>query len=180
MHRAFPCLSPLSFLSPVGERSPGFGYVQTLRVRVNFNLHQIKQWPKRLEEARWVSVPQFVRVFGTYVRFSSRANRSELWFWMLFYVLVLIADSVVDSLLGLSLIGGIASLVLFLPTISVQVRRLHDRDRSGWWWFIFFVPLVGSIVMFIWFVLKGTRGDNRFGPDPLDKSGTLSALGMQA
>jgi uncharacterized membrane protein YhaH (DUF805 family) len=118
--------------------------------------------------------------FRSYVRFSSRASRSELWFWMLFYVLVLIAGSVVDSLLGLSLIGGIASLVLFSPTISAQVRRLHDRDRSGWSWFIFFVPLVGSIVMFIWFVLKGTRGDNRFGPDPLDKSGTLSALGMQA
>jgi uncharacterized membrane protein YhaH (DUF805 family) len=99
---------------------------------------------------------------------------------MLFYVLVLIAGSVVDSLLGLSLIGGIASLVLFLPTISAQVRRLHDRDRTGWWWFIFFVPLVGPIVMFIWFVLKGTRGDNRFGRDPLDKSGTLSALRMQA
>ena len=118
--------------------------------------------------------------FRNYVRFSGRASRSELWFWMLFYVLVLIAGSVVDSLLELSLIGGIASLVLFLPTISAQVRRLHDRDRTGWWWFIFFVPLVGPIVMFIWFVLKGTRGDNRFGRDPLDKSGTLSALGMQA
>lgn len=118
--------------------------------------------------------------FRNYVRFSGRASRSELWFWMLFYVLVLIAGSVVDSLLGLSLIGGIASLVLFLPTISAQVRRLHDRDRTGWWWFIFFVPLVGPIVMFIWFVLKGTRGDNRFGRDPLDKSGTLSALRMQA
>ena len=117
--------------------------------------------------------------FRNYVRFSGRASRSELWFWMLFYVLVLIAGSVADSLVGLSLIGGIASLVLFLPTISAQVRRLHDRDRSGWWWFIFFVPLVGSIVMFIWFVLKGTRGDNRFGPDPLDKLGTLSTLGMQ-
>ena len=118
--------------------------------------------------------------FRNYVRFSGRASRSELWFWMLFYVLVLIAGSVVDSLLGLSLIGGIASLVLFLPTISAQVRKLDDRDQSGWWWFIFFVPLVGSIVMLIWFALKGTRGDNRLGPDPLDKSGTLSALGMQA
>ncbi len=118
--------------------------------------------------------------FRNYARFSGRASRSELWFWTLFYVLVLIAGSVVDSLLGLSFIGGIASLVLILPTISAQVRRLHDRDRSGWWWFICFVPLVGPIVMFIWFVLKGTRGDNRFGRNPLDKLGTLSALGMQA
>lgn len=109
--------------------------------------------------------------FRNYVTFSGRASRSEVWYWFLFYFLVLLAGYIIDAVIGLFLVSVIASLVLIVPFISVEVRRLHDRDRSGWWWLIHFVPLVGAVVMFVWLlVLAGTPGDNRFGPNPLARS----------
>ena len=63
--------------------------------------------------------------FRNYVVFSGRVSRSELWFWFLFYFLLLIAAGFIDSFLGLSIITGIASLILILPSVAVQVRRLH-------------------------------------------------------
>jgi uncharacterized membrane protein YhaH (DUF805 family) len=56
---------------------------------------------------------------------------------------------------------------LFIPSIAVGVRRLHDIDRSGWWWLLWFVPIVGWIIMLIWVCSGGTAGMNRFGRDPL-------------
>ena len=55
---------------------------------------------------------------------------------------------------------------LIVPNIAVSVRRLHDTDRSGWWMLIVLVPLIGGITLLVFFVLEGTRGDNRFGSDP--------------
>lgn len=59
------------------------------------------------------------------------------------------------------------ALGLFLPALSVAVRRLHDLDRTGWWYLIILVPLIGLIVLLVFFVTRGTSGPNRFGPDPL-------------
>jgi uncharacterized membrane protein YhaH (DUF805 family) len=54
-----------------------------------------------------------------------------------------------------------------IPDIAVYVRRLHDTDRSGWWLLLFFVPLIGAIVLIVWFCTQGTHGYNRFGANPL-------------
>ena len=62
---------------------------------------------------------------------------------------------------------GIFSLLVFLPSLSVAVRRLHDTDRSGWWWWLLLIPLVGFIVLIVFWASIGTRGPNRFGADPL-------------
>ncbi len=51
--------------------------------------------------------------------------------------------------------------------LAVQVRRLHDIDKSGWNIFWFIIPFVGFILMIVWYCRRGTVGDNRFGPDPL-------------
>jgi len=56
----------------------------------------------------------------------------------------------------------------------VAVRRLHDLDRSGWWICLAFIPLIGAIILIVWFCTRGTVGPNRFGPDPLSPSGQLS------
>jgi uncharacterized membrane protein YhaH (DUF805 family) len=56
---------------------------------------------------------------------------------------------------------------VFLPSISVTVRRLHDTDHSGWWWWIGLIPLVGIIVLIVWWATPGTRGPNKYGEDPL-------------
>jgi uncharacterized membrane protein YhaH (DUF805 family) len=66
-------------------------------------------------------------------------------------------------LLGLICLWGF---IVFIPALAVAVRRLHDTNRSGWWILIYFIPLAGFIALFVFFVLEGTRGPNRFGPDP--------------
>jgi uncharacterized membrane protein YhaH (DUF805 family) len=57
-------------------------------------------------------------------------------------------------------------LAVLIPSIAVGARRLHDTDRSGWWLLIALIPFIGAIVLLVFFVLPGTQGTNRFGPDP--------------
>ncbi len=108
--------------------------------------------------------------FQNYVNFSGRAARSEYWFWTLFTVLVSIAALLIDlALFGdmdVSPINGIVSLGLFLPSLAVAIRRLHDLDRTGWW-FLLILTVIGGIVLLVWYCMRGTIGPNRFGPDPL-------------
>ena len=107
--------------------------------------------------------------FRNYVGFSGRASRSEFWYWILFTVLVSIALSIIDfgMLSGNSVLSSIWSLATFLPSLAIGVRRLHDGDRTGWWWLIVIIPLIGIIVLIVFWCLEGTPGSNRFGPDPL-------------
>jgi len=62
--------------------------------------------------------------------------------------------------------GSIYALAVLIPSIAVTVRRLHDTDRSGWWFFIQLIPVVGGIVLLVFACLEGARGPNRFGADP--------------
>ena len=84
------------------------------------------------------------RPLQKYADFSGRAPRSELWWFILFILIAAIVSTIVDDLLGLKVVGpyGVLTLVLMLgvlvPNIAVQVRRLHDTDRSGWWVAIFY------------------------------------------
>jgi uncharacterized membrane protein YhaH (DUF805 family) len=94
--------------------------------------------------------------FSNYVNFSGRAIRSEYWFWILF-----------------SIIGQLFNLAAFLPSIAVAVRRLHDLDRSGWWILLIFLPLIGAVVLIVWYCTRGTEGPNQFGPDPLTGAGAV-------
>ena len=110
--------------------------------------------------------------FRNYVGFSGRASRSEYWWWFLFAFLIGIAANIVDRSLGggmagVGLLGGIVALALLLPNIAIGIRRLHDRDKSGWWLLLVLIPLIGAIIQIIWFIMRGTPGPNRFGEDPV-------------
>jgi len=105
--------------------------------------------------------------FSNYVNFSGRACRSEYWFWALFVVLVDIAAGIIDAALWTYAITSLVDLALFLPGLALAVRRLHDLDRSGWWFLLVFIPIVGFIILIVWACTKGTEGPNRFGPDRL-------------
>ncbi len=157
-----------------------------------------------------------------YVDFQGRSRRMEFWLWVVFLIVVTIILSILDSMLGLGghssagrtpglapgnfgygaytsggLLTGIFSLAVLVPHVAVQVRRLHDTNRSGWWILLPVVPyalgaalliagaastspalvVVGgvlafagficAIVVFVFFCLPGTVGGNRFGADPL-------------
>jgi uncharacterized membrane protein YhaH (DUF805 family) len=108
--------------------------------------------------------------FRNYINFSSRAARSEFWYWTLFSILVSIVTSLIDHVLfpgaNLSPLNSLAGLGLFLPGLAVSIRRLHDLDRTGWWFLLVFT-IIGAIVLLVWDCMRGTIGQNRYGPDPL-------------
>ena len=104
--------------------------------------------------------------FGQYATFSGRAPRSEFWWFFLFLTLILIPAAL------LAPFGAVIIVPVLLPAISVEVRRLHDIDRSGWWVWLCLLPPINLVVKLIWWTRKGTSGDNRFGPDPLRATNT--------
>ena len=110
-------------------------------------------------------------VFSKYATFEGRAQRSEYWWFVLFNLIVSILLNILapghGHGMGGGLLGMIWSLATLLPSLAVGARRLHDTDRSGWWLLIGLVPLVGLIVLIVFFASRGTAGSNRFGPDPL-------------
>jgi uncharacterized membrane protein YhaH (DUF805 family) len=124
--------------------------------------------------------------FSKYVTFQGRARRSEFWWWVLFIVIGSMIAGFLDGLFSTTYsfggeedvtvytqtgwIGSVFFLVTLLPGISVAVRRLHDTDKSGWWWWLGFLCFIGWIVLFIFYV-SDSGPDNRFGPNP--KGSTL-------
>ena len=108
-----------------------------------------------------------------YGDFDGRAVRSEFWWWVLLVALVQFAAAIVLTIvliifqnLGFLqwlsvLIFMVIVLAFILPSIAVSVRRLHDRDLSGWFYLLGFVPF-GGLVLFIFYVLPGTLGPNRY------------------
>ena len=108
--------------------------------------------------------------FRNYVTFAGRASRSEYWYWVLFAFLVTAVSGILDyAIFSDSETGplqSITSLLLFLPGLAISFRRLHDIDRTGWWWLIAFT-VIGIILLLVWACARGTAGANRYGPDPL-------------
>jgi uncharacterized membrane protein YhaH (DUF805 family) len=111
-------------------------------------------------------------VFRNYVTFSGRAARAEYWYWVLFTLILSIVTVVLDRAIfpdsesGAGPINTVASIIILLPSIAVGVRRLHDIDRTGWWYLIVFT-IIGVFLLIYWACQRGTPGANRFGPDPL-------------
>lgn len=71
------------------------------------------------------------------------------------------------SYLGIGLLG-LWFLGSLIPSIAVTVRRFHDQDKSGWFYLLSFIPYVGGLIALVFMLIEGTRGPNRFGPDPKD------------
>ncbi len=105
--------------------------------------------------------------FSNYVNFSGRACRSEYWYWVLFVIIGEIVTRIIDYGIGYPITYFLFSLAVIIPGIAIGVRRLHDLDRTGWWLFLGLIPLVGAIILIVWFCTQGTQGANRFGQDPL-------------
>ncbi|MGB0937585.1 MAG: DUF805 domain-containing protein [Colwellia sp.] len=111
----------------------------------------------------------FVTAVEKFADFNGRATRTAYWV----YVLINILIQVVLALLGFDIIAAIISLLLIIPSISVTARRLHDTGRSGWWQLIYFVPLIGLIVMIV-FLVQDSVDDNEYGPNPKTQSSVIA------
>lgn len=117
----------------------------------------------------------FLLALKNYAGFSGRARRKEYWMFALFSYIVLIAAMILDNILGfnfssLSMPYGalycITGLLLFLPSLAVGVRRMHDINKSGWMLLVSLIPLAGGIWLLILLIKEGTQGENQYGADP--------------
>ncbi len=125
-------------------------------------------------------VENFRKVVTTqYVDFNGRTARTPFWYYVLAYVVLYVAASILDSVfVGAAFtpfgvmyynprpITGLLVLALLLPTLGISVRRLHDINKSGWWILIGLIPVVGWLVLIYWYAQHGTKGTNPFGEDP--------------
>jgi uncharacterized membrane protein YhaH (DUF805 family) len=104
-----------------------------------------------------------------YANFQGRAARSEFWWYVLFVIIASVVLNLVDGLIftrtiGTPILGPLFSLATIIPGIAVSVRRLHDKDKSGWFVLLALIPIVGTIILIVWYATEGTPGPNRFGP----------------
>jgi uncharacterized membrane protein YhaH (DUF805 family) len=116
----------------------------------------------------------FLKAFKQYADFKGRARRTEYWMFALFALIFLFAGAILDNLLGLTMspempygvFYSLIALALLVPSLAVAVRRLHDVGKSGWWYFIGFIPLVGAILLLVWFCTDSQSGENKWGANP--------------
>jgi len=111
--------------------------------------------------------------------FAGRAPRSEYWYFYLFCLLCTGVGAGLDVVLGTAtydengafeagVLMVLFMLMFIVPYFSVAVRRLHDIDRSGWWLWVGLIPLLGTLILLVWNCMRGTEGNNRYGPNPLN------------
>ena len=131
---------------------------------------------------KWMIMP-LVR----YADFSGRSRRLEYWMFTLFLCIVIfgfvflalaMAGEPVDGE-GPSLFAGVGLIIailfalgIFIPSLAVQVRRMHDQGRSGWWILLGFIPYLGGLIMLVFMLIPGNKGPNQYGPDPKDPEGS--------
>ena len=115
----------------------------------------------------------YLEVLRKYAVFSGRARRMEYWMFFLFNLIISFLLGIFDGIMGtfspeagLGLLGGLYSLAVLIPSIAVTIRRLHDTGRTGWWFLIIFIPLIGAIVLLVFMVFDSDEGTNAYGPNP--------------
>lgn len=119
----------------------------------------------------------YFKVLKQYADFNGRARRKEYWYFFLINFLITFTFGFLTSLSGSvasnsaiitfsSMFIGIYSLAIFLPSIAVGVRRLHDTNRSGWWILIGLIPFIGALILIFFFVQDSQPGTNKYGPNP--------------
>ena len=121
----------------------------------------------------------YTDVLKKYVVFGGRAARKEYWMFFLFNFIILFVLAIIDGIAGTNfetsgsagaasggVLQGLYQLAVFLPSLAVTFRRLHDTDKSGWWVLIALVPFVGWIVLLVFMILDSDPGANKYGPNP--------------
>jgi uncharacterized membrane protein YhaH (DUF805 family) len=115
----------------------------------------------------------FLMAWSRAADFSGRSRRSEYWYFQLFNFFAAIVVCIFgylfsspDSMGNLAIFCCIYSLVSFVPSLSVTVRRLHDIGKNGWWYLISFIPLIGAIILLVFMVTDGDPGWNEYGHNP--------------
>jgi len=118
----------------------------------------------------------YLDAWKNYVNFQGRARRKAFWMFVLFNLIAIFALNFVEGAIGLrgegdyGILSGLYSLAVLLPALGLAVRRLHDTGRSGWWILIGLVPLIGGIILLVFYVLDSQPGTNQYGPNPKESA----------
>ena len=106
---------------------------------------------------------------------NGRASRKEYWTFVLINLVIYIgtyilisSESEHEQMVGL-VIFSLLAILTFIQAFTLSIRRLHDTNKSGWWLLIQLIPYLGSFILFIFYCLKGNKGDNKFGADPYEQ-----------
>lgn len=103
------------------------------------------------------------RFFKKYAVFSGRASRSEFWYWELAAVIISVVFSVLRSISGVFLVLEVLwSLAVLVPSLALGARRLHDTGKSGWWQLLLFLPVIGWIILIVWYATAPTPAGEKY------------------
>jgi uncharacterized membrane protein YhaH (DUF805 family) len=118
-------------------------------------------------------------VRDNYANFEGRARRSEYWYFLLLNIIIAMLLFLSSFLLGMfgMILYIIYALATFIPGIAVAVRRLHDTGKSGWFYFVALIPIIGGIWLLIVLATEGTPGPNEYGPDPKNDYNEFDQIG---
>ena len=114
----------------------------------------------------------YFAVLSKYAVLNGRASRTEYWMFTLLSVIIVFVLAVINVSAGIfpeteqPVLVSLYGLATVIPSTAVTVRRLHDTGRSGWWYLIVLIPIIGSIVYLVWTVQDSHPGENKYGPNP--------------
>lgn len=114
-----------------------------------------------------------------YANFSGRARRSEYWYFVLFNIIFAVGLFLLSMVLGrIGFFLYVAyALITLVPGLAVAVRRLHDTNKSGWYYFVCLIPIIGSIWLIVLLATEGDHGTNQYGPDPKNPYDEFDQIG---
>ena len=123
----------------------------------------------------------YTDVIKKYAVFNGRAARPEFWWFVLINLIIAAVINLVFSAIGGrntgQVVSDLYSLAVLLPSLGVGIRRLHDTNRTGWWYLLVFIPVIGWIVLIVFLAMAGDPGSNNYGPNPQNPD--AGAGGMQ-
>ena len=121
----------------------------------------------------------FLKVLSQYADFKGRARRKEYWMFHLFFAIFYFVFYILDNVLGTTFdkqsmffFGWLETIywfALIIPSLAVSVRRLHDIGKSGWYYFLILIPLVGGIILIVWACFDSQIGENKWGANPKEE-----------
>lgn len=151
-------------INPEGKAVQIFTALGSANPMQNFSQQLDKISNQDQSESEFNMIDWFVKCLKNYANFSGRARRKEYWFFFLTYLIALIITLVIDGILNTDgIISVIFILAMIIPSLSVSIRRLHDINKSGWYWFIQMIPLIGPIITLIWLATDTKPEVNQWG-----------------
>lgn len=156
-----PTASAVSLDKPVADVNP---YQAPSQMGGVIASHYNGVNPLWAEEENYGFFDWVKKCLRNYANFNGRARRKEYWYFNLAYVIIYVVAILLDSMLGSKgILPALVTLGLVIPMIAVQIRRLHDISKSGWWVLISFIPLIGSILLLVWLATDTKPESNQWG-----------------